>query len=179
MAFNFGHSLSFLFILFIFLLFYFVKPKLLIKTNIYFLFILISEIFNVIFELITQGGEFSHVSYSRHIFIILECIFAFVYLARSLFLFLFLLSTYQVRLSKTRKIILGFVFFIFAILIIISSAIFIFDLTNKLLIFATYTIAPCLLFVMGLHHNCTFLNLPEPRQLHRFKNRLFYSPCIS
>ena len=150
MIFNLGYSLSFLFILCIFLLFYFIKPKLLIKTNFYFLILMFSQIAVIVLDLATQGGKFSEVSYSKTVFTILECIFSAAFLLRPYMLFMFFVSLCKVTFSKSRKFILKLVAVSFGILIIISSVAFIFNLYNRLLVFAIYTFVPCLFCAFSL-----------------------------
>ncbi|MCR5064124.1 MAG: EAL domain-containing protein [Treponema sp.] len=152
MLFNFDYTVSFLFILVIFLLFYFIKPKLSTRTNINFVILLFCEICTTLLQLITQGGDYSLVQYPYIVFIILECVFAAMFLARSFMVFYFFMSLCEVKITPIRKKILIFINIIFALLIIASSICFIFNYfdTHPITIFLIFTIVPCFFYIHSL-----------------------------
>ena len=143
---------SFLFILIIFLLFYFLKPKLSTRTNITFVLLLFSEIFTTLLQLITQGGNYSLVSYSNTIFIILECVFAAMFLARSFFLFYFFISLCEVKVTPLRKKLLIVTNISFVLLIIASSVCFVLNYYDiyPFSVIIVFTLIPCLFYVHSL-----------------------------
>lgn len=150
MVFNFGYEISFLFILCIFLLFYFIKPKLYLRVNVFFVILLLCEIFSVLLEAITEGGDFSLVHYPYKLFIFLECLFSLMYLARSYFLLHFFVALSEVDISGARKKIIIATHIGFVLLITAASHCFIFDLYNKFTIFFIYTFVPCLFFLLSI-----------------------------